>query len=76
VRDAKALAREGPDADAEDEEVELVWAMHSSVFYIGVRKWIYDLPAPRALDRLIDQRVEAFLCGVPQVLRLARRTPV
>jgi len=61
------------DAEAEDEEVELVWAMHSSVFYIGVRKWIYDQPAPRALDRLIEQRVEAFLCGVPQVLRRARQ---
>lgn len=60
------------DASAEDEEVELVWAMHSSVFYIGVRKWIYDLPAPRQLDRLIDQRVEAFLHGVPQVLRSER----
>lgn len=25
-------------AQEEDEEVELAWAMHSSVFYIGVRK--------------------------------------
>lgn len=59
-------------ADEEDEEVELVWAMHSSVFYIGVRKWIYDQPAPRALDRLIDLRVDAFLSGVPQVLKRER----
>lgn len=59
-------------AEEEDEEVELVWAMHASVFYIGVRKWIYDLPAPRALDRLIDLRVDAFLSGVPQVLKRER----
>lgn len=63
------------DAEEEDEEVELVWAMHSSVFYIGVRKWIYDLPAPRALDRLIDLRVDAFLSGVPQVLLRERELP-
>ncbi|WP_153305113.1 TetR/AcrR family transcriptional regulator [Variovorax soli] len=59
-------------AEAEDEEVELIWAMHSSVFYIGVRKWVYDLSAPRNIDRLIDMRVESFLNGAPQVL-LAHR---
>lgn len=58
--------------EAEDEEVELIWAMHSSVFYIGVRKWVYDLPAPRNIDRLIDMRVESFLHGAPQVLRAGR----
>ncbi len=60
-------------AAEEDDEVELVWAMHSSVFYIGVRKWIYELPTPKNLDRLIDQRVDAFLLGVPAVLQAARR---
>lgn len=61
------------DSDAEDEEVELIWAMHSSVFYIGVRKWVYDLTAPRNIDRLIDMRVDAFLQGTPAIL-LADRT--
>lgn len=61
-----------PDAEAEEEEIELVWAMHSSVFYFGVRKWIYGLAVPRRLDRLIDMRVEAFLFGAPAVLRAAR----
>ena len=64
---------EPANAEEEDEEIELIWAMHSSVFYIGVRKWIYDLPAPKRLERLIDQRVEAFLSGVPQVLRADRQ---
>lgn len=60
------------DATEEEEEVELVWAMHSSVFYIGVRKWVYDQPTPKNLDRLIDQRVDAFFLGVPAVLKAAR----
>jgi AcrR family transcriptional regulator len=60
------------DAEAEDDEVELVWAMHSSVFYIGVRKWIYELPTPKDLDRVIGLRVDAFLSGVPQVLKSRR----
>jgi AcrR family transcriptional regulator len=62
-----------PDADAEDDEIELVWATHASVFYIGVRKWVYELPTPKDLDRLIDLRVGAFLCGVPAVLKSQRK---
>jgi AcrR family transcriptional regulator len=57
---------------AEDDEVELVWAMHSSVFYIGVRKWIYDMPTPKSLERVIDMRVDAFVSGVPAVLKAQR----
>jgi AcrR family transcriptional regulator len=59
-------------AAAEDEEVELIWAMHSSVFYIGVRKWIYELPTPKQLDRIIDMRVDTFILGAPAVLRAGR----
>jgi AcrR family transcriptional regulator len=64
--------REPLNAQDEDEEVELVWAMHSSVFYIGVRKWIYELPTPKNLERLIDMRVDAFIAGVPTVLKAQR----
>ncbi len=56
----------------EDDEVELVWAMHSSVFYIGVRKWVYELPTPKNLERLIDLRVDSFIAGVPHVLKAGR----
>jgi AcrR family transcriptional regulator len=59
-------------AAAEDEEVELIWAMHSSVFYIGVRKWIYELPTPKQLDRIIEMRVDTFILGAPAVLRAGR----
>jgi AcrR family transcriptional regulator len=58
----------------EDEEIELVWAMHSGVFYIGVRKWIYEQSTPKNLDRVIDMRVDAFLHGVPAVLKSDRNS--
>lgn len=54
-----------------EEEIELVWVMHSSVFYLGVRKWIYGQPIPKDLDRLIEMRVDAFLHGTPQVLKMS-----
>ncbi|BCZ85600.1 TetR/AcrR family transcriptional regulator [Paraburkholderia terrae] len=57
-----------------EDEIELIWSMHSSVFYIGVRKWVYALPAPKDLDRVIDMRVDTFLLGAPQVLKQSRPT--
>jgi AcrR family transcriptional regulator len=60
------------DAVGEDEEIELVWAMDASVFYIGIRKWVYDLPVPKNIDRVIDMRVDAFLAGVPALLKRER----
>ena len=57
----------------EEDELELIWAMHSSVFYIGVRKWVYEQPTPKDLDRAIDLRVEAFIAGVPMVLKRLRQ---
>lgn len=58
--------------DELEDELELIWSMHSGVFYIGMRKWIYALPVPKNLDHLVDMRVDAFLLGVPQVLKRAR----
>lgn len=58
--------------EEEDDEIELVWAMHSSVFYLGVRKWVYGQPIPKNLDRVIEMRVDAFLHGVPHVLKTVR----
>jgi AcrR family transcriptional regulator len=50
-------------------EYEMVWGLHASIFYIGIRKWIYGLPIPDAIDPIVDAKVTAFLEGVPQVMR-------
>ena len=50
-------------------EYELVWGLHASIFYIGVRKWIYGLPIPDDVEPIVDAKVMAFLEGVPYVMR-------
>jgi AcrR family transcriptional regulator len=60
---------EPADELAREDMLEQIWGWHSSIFYLGVRKWIYGFPLPKDLDHLIDQRVEAFLRGVPDLLR-------
>ncbi|WP_176400660.1 MULTISPECIES: TetR/AcrR family transcriptional regulator [Pigmentiphaga] len=58
-----------------ESEIELVWALHASIFYLGVRKWIYGLKTPKDIDALIRTKVNVFLHGAPQEMSEFRRTP-
>ena len=65
-----------PAAPFTETEYELVWGLHASIFYIGIRKWIYGLPIPDDIDAVIDAKVAAFLEGVPAVMaRIAPADP-
>lgn len=58
-----------PASSAElEQQIELVWALHASIFYIGVRKWIYGMKIPKDIDRLIRTQVSSFLHGAPQAM--------
>lgn len=61
------------DAAMLEAEVELVWSLHASIFYLGVRKWIYGLRLPRDLDAVVRRQVDTFLHGAPAVLRALRQ---
>jgi AcrR family transcriptional regulator len=67
IRHAHGLAPSSGEA-INEKELELIWSLHASIFYIGVRKWIYDLPVTEDIDALIEQMVDAFLNGGPHVL--------
>jgi len=59
-----------PTSDAQrNAEIELVWSLHASIFYLGVRKWVYGLPVPDDLDAEIERQVDAFLNGTPAALQ-------
>ncbi|MEI5998380.1 TetR/AcrR family transcriptional regulator [Paraburkholderia bengalensis] len=53
-------------------DLELIWSLHASIFYIGVRKWIYGLPVPDDLEAQIALQIDAFLNGVPAALKHLR----
>ena len=59
-------------AEEEEDEIELVWATHSSIFYFGVRKWIYDFAPAQDIERVIDVLIDGFLLGAPATLRARR----
>lgn len=60
-----------PTNDAQlDAEIELIWSLHASIFYIGVRMWVYGLPIPEDIDALVDRQVDVFLNGSPATLKV------
>lgn len=51
-----------------ESEIELVSGLHADIFYIGIRKWVYDMPVPDDLGALVATKVDAFLDGAPRVI--------
>lgn len=67
----------GPIPDPEDRAMalELIWGFHSSVFYLGVRKWVYRMPAKAEIEDIIRRRLHAFLPGFQSYLRSVAADP-
>ncbi|MGF6600922.1 AcrR family transcriptional regulator [Paraburkholderia sp. GAS448] len=56
-----------------DIDLELIWSLHASIFYLGVRKWIYGLPVSDNVEDHIARQIDAFLNGVPEALKHAQK---
>lgn len=52
-----------------EREIELAWGLHGGVFYIAIRKWIYEFETPENLDSVLEATVESFVKGAPAVMR-------
>jgi AcrR family transcriptional regulator len=47
-------------------DMEEMWALHGSIVYLGIRRFIYQLPTPADVGPVIDRSVERFLHGLRQ----------
>lgn len=45
-------------------DMEEMWALHGSIIYLGIRRFIYQLPTPDDVGPVIDRSVERFLAGL------------
>lgn len=52
-------------------EHELMWALHGSIFYIGIRKWVYHVAAPRDVPKTVTQTVEHFYANARRLMASA-----
>ncbi|OAF13063.1 TetR family transcriptional regulator [Bradyrhizobium centrolobii] len=55
-----------PDAKAQplgERETELFWGLHGRIFYLAIRKFIYETPIPSDLDAIVRDAVRTFMDG-------------
>ncbi|HVZ32788.1 MAG TPA: helix-turn-helix domain-containing protein [Polyangiaceae bacterium] len=59
-------------------EVELIWGVQSTAFYLGQRKWLFGLSVPVEVDAVVEARLRAFLATAPQQIaaHLALQQPL
>ncbi|MES2535511.1 MAG: TetR/AcrR family transcriptional regulator [Pseudomonadota bacterium] len=61
------------DNESAEIEIELVWALHASIFYLGMRKWVYKSGIPKNVDAIIEALIGGFIdnmkhrCGNQQI---------
>ncbi len=47
-------------------EVELMRGVLGTAFYLGQRRWLFNLTAPIEIHDLVDARIKGFLASAPQ----------
>jgi len=51
-----------------EREIEMFWGLHGRVFYLAIRRFVYDTPTPVRLDDIIADAVRGFLDGAKAML--------
>lgn len=61
-----------PDAKSRplsERETELFWGLHGRIFYLAIRKFIYETPIPPDLDAIVRDAVQTFMDGAKTTMR-------
>ena len=61
---------------ASEPERELIWGLHGGIFYIGIRRWLYNLPMPDALPSTVKDRVRSYLLAAPESFGATVEAPI
>ncbi len=67
LRETRAAFGLAGEATPTEAETELLWGLHGGIFYIGVRRWIYGHAFPKNLEKVICDRVRAYLLAAGEV---------
>ena len=51
-----------------DGELDVAWSLHGAIFYVGIRKWVYQEDIPSDLSAFIRRNVQMFLRGARPAL--------
>lgn len=61
------------DAPLSPGELEIAWGLHGELFYLAVRRWVYDMKTPDDLRPVIRAAVVRFLEGAPAAMQTLYR---
>ncbi len=53
--------REATPPGSQPPDIEDMFSLHGSIVYLGIRRFIYQLPAPDDIDPIIERAVDRFL---------------
>jgi AcrR family transcriptional regulator len=56
------------EAPISEREIELFWGLHGRIFYMAIRRYVYNTPLPDDLDDIVRDAVAAFLIGARQLV--------
>lgn len=51
-----------------EREIEMFWGLHGRIFYLAIRRFVYDTPTPGRLDDIVLDAVRGFLDGARAVM--------
>ncbi len=51
-----------------EREIELFWGLHGRIFYMAIRRYVYNTPVPKHLDDIVRDAVAAFLIGARELV--------
>lgn len=57
------------EAPFSEREIELAWGLHGGIFYIAIRRWIYEFETSEDIEGVIEAQIESFVNGTPSVVR-------
>lgn len=60
-----------PDAKSHplsERETELFWGLHGRIFYLAIRKFIYETPIPPDLNAIVRDAVQTFMDGAKMTM--------
>ena len=46
-----------------ERETEMFWGLHGRIFYLAIRRYVYDTPTPVRLDDIVRDAVRGFMEG-------------
>ncbi|TGE01255.1 TetR/AcrR family transcriptional regulator [Methylobacterium nonmethylotrophicum] len=55
-------------------EVEAIWSLHAGIFYLGVRKFVYNMPVDD-VSAIVAMKVRLFLDGARTVIGVEETAP-